>query len=51
MAFSMALGEWVSVQSSRELARHQLAIEADEIATLPEEEVEELRLIYQARVN
>jgi VIT1/CCC1 family predicted Fe2+/Mn2+ transporter len=48
-AFSMALGEWVSVQSSRELARHQLAIEADEIATLPEEEVEELRLIYQAR--
>jgi VIT1/CCC1 family predicted Fe2+/Mn2+ transporter len=48
-AFSMALGEWVSVQSSRELARHQLAIEADEIASLPEEEVEELRLIYQAR--
>lgn len=48
-AFSMALGEWVSVQSSRELARHQLAIEADEIASLPDEEVEELRLIYQAR--
>jgi vacuolar iron transporter family protein len=48
-AFSMALGEWVSVQSARELAQRQLAIEADEIATLPEEEVEELRLIYQAR--
>jgi VIT1/CCC1 family predicted Fe2+/Mn2+ transporter len=48
-AFSMALGEWVSVQSSRELARHQLAIEAEEIANLPDEEVEELRLIYQAR--
>ncbi len=48
-AFSMALGEWVSVQSSRELADRQLAIEADEIAALPEEEVEELRLIYQAR--
>ena len=48
-AFSMALGEWVSVQSSRELAVRQLAIEAEEIAALPEEEVEELRLIYQAR--
>lgn len=48
-AFSMALGEWVSVQSSREVAERQLAIEADEIATLPDEEVEELRLIYQAR--
>jgi VIT1/CCC1 family predicted Fe2+/Mn2+ transporter len=48
-AFSMALGEWVSVQSARELAVRQLAIEAEEIAALPEEEVEELRLIYQAR--
>ncbi|NMH99273.1 VIT1/CCC1 transporter family protein [Pseudonocardia acidicola] len=48
-AFSMALGEWVSVQSSRELAERQLAIEADELAALPEEEAEELRLIYQAR--
>lgn len=48
-AFSMALGEWISVQSSRELVERQLAIEADEIATLPDEEVEELRLIYQAR--
>lgn len=48
-AFSMALGEWVSVQSARELAERQLAIEADEIAALPEEEAEELRLIYQAR--
>lgn len=48
-AFSMALGEWVSVQSSRELTERQLAIEAEEIAALPEEEIEELRLIYQAR--
>jgi VIT1/CCC1 family predicted Fe2+/Mn2+ transporter len=48
-AFSMALGEWVSVQSARELTDRQLAIEAEEIATLPEEEAEELRLIYQAR--
>lgn len=48
-AFSMALGEWVSVQSARELAERQLAVEAEEIAAMPEEEVEELRLIYQAR--
>jgi VIT1/CCC1 family predicted Fe2+/Mn2+ transporter len=48
-AFSMALGEWVSVQSSRELAERQLALETDEIAALPDEELEELRLIYQAR--
>ncbi len=48
-AFSMALGEWVSVQSSREVVERQLAIEADEIAALPDEELEELRLIYQAR--
>jgi VIT1/CCC1 family predicted Fe2+/Mn2+ transporter len=48
-AFSMALGEWLSVQSSRELYQHQIAIERDEIASIPEEEVEELSLIYQAR--
>jgi VIT1/CCC1 family predicted Fe2+/Mn2+ transporter len=48
-ASSMALGEWLSVQSSRELYEHQLAIEQGEIATAPEEEAEELALIYQAR--
>lgn len=48
-AISMALGEWISVQSSRELYEKQLQTEKEEIATLPEEEVEELSLIYQAR--
>ncbi len=48
-AFSMALGEWLSVQSSRELYQRQIAIEKEEIATAPEEEAEELALIYQAR--
>ena len=48
-AISMALGEWLSVQSSRELYQHQIAIEREEIANAPEEEVEELALIYQAR--
>ncbi|MBI3287083.1 MAG: VIT1/CCC1 transporter family protein [Chloroflexi bacterium] len=48
-AFSMALGEWLSVQSSRELYQHQIRIEKAEIATAPEEELVELALIYQAR--
>jgi len=48
-AGSMALGEWLSVQSSRELYRHQLETEAEELMTMPEEEEEELALIYQAR--
>ncbi len=48
-ASSMALGEWLSVQSSRELYQRQIAIEAEEIATHPEEEQEELALIYQAK--
>jgi VIT1/CCC1 family predicted Fe2+/Mn2+ transporter len=48
-ACSMAIGEWVSVQSSRELNEHQIAIEADELAAAPEEEKEELVLIYQAK--
>ncbi len=48
-AGSMALGEWLSVQSSRELYQHQISIEADEIAETPKEEEEELALIYQAK--
>lgn len=48
-AISMALGEWISVQSSRELYQKQIRLEKDEIATAPEEEIEELVLIYQAR--
>jgi VIT1/CCC1 family predicted Fe2+/Mn2+ transporter len=48
-AISMALGEWISVQSSRELYQEQIERERDEIASDPEEEVEELVLIYRAR--
>ncbi len=48
-AFSMALGEWLSVQSSRELFEKQIKTEQEEIERAPEEEVEELALIYQAR--
>ncbi len=48
-AFSMAIGEWISVQSSRELNQFQIATEADELAEAPEEEEEELALIYEAK--
>jgi VIT1/CCC1 family predicted Fe2+/Mn2+ transporter len=48
-AISMALGEWISVQSSRELYQKQIRTEREEIAANPEEESEELALIYQAR--
>jgi VIT1/CCC1 family predicted Fe2+/Mn2+ transporter len=48
-AGSMAMGEWVSVQSARELAGHQLEIEAREIDEIPDEEREELALIYEAK--
>ena len=46
---SMALGEWLSVQSSRELYAHQIKIETGEIESHPQEEAEELALIYEAR--
>ena len=48
-AGSMAMGEWLSVQSSRELYEHQIAIEKEEIETTPAEEQEELALIYQSK--
>lgn len=48
-AGSMALGEWLSVQSSRELYAHQIKIETQEIEENPQEELDELALIYQAK--
>jgi vacuolar iron transporter family protein len=48
-AASMALGEWLSVQSARELTTKQLEVEAQEIEEMPAEEAEELALIYQAK--
>jgi VIT1/CCC1 family predicted Fe2+/Mn2+ transporter len=48
-ASSMALGEWVSVTSSRELAEREIRVERDELAAAPEEERDELQLIYEAK--
>jgi VIT1/CCC1 family predicted Fe2+/Mn2+ transporter len=48
-AFSMAIGEWISVQSARELYQRQVRTEAAEIRSVPDEEEEELALIYEAK--
>ncbi|MBI3307538.1 MAG: VIT1/CCC1 transporter family protein [Candidatus Omnitrophica bacterium] len=48
-ACSMAMGEWLSVQSSRELYEKQIAVEAQELNEAPEEEAKELALIYEAK--
>lgn len=48
-ACAMAMGEWLSVQSARELAQKQLSIEKDELENSPQEEAEELALIYQSK--
>ncbi len=48
-ALSMAIGEWLSVQSARELFAHQVKTEREELLAVPDEEEEELALIYQAK--
>jgi VIT1/CCC1 family predicted Fe2+/Mn2+ transporter len=48
-AFSMAAGEYVSMRSQREMFEYQIGLERDELAQYPEEEAEELALIYAAR--
>ncbi|MTJ84006.1 MAG: rubrerythrin family protein [Telmatospirillum sp.] len=48
-ACSMAMGEWLSVNSSRELYQKQIETEAQELEQSPEEEKQELILIYQAK--
>lgn len=48
-AISMALGEWLSVQSSRELNQRQIDLETEELEASPEEEKKELVLLYQAK--
>jgi hypothetical protein len=48
-ACSMAMGEWLSVQSAREMYRNEIASEKDELEQVPDEEQEELALIYRAK--
>jgi VIT1/CCC1 family predicted Fe2+/Mn2+ transporter/rubrerythrin len=48
-AFSMAAGEYVSMQSQRELFEHQIALERAEMEAMPEEEEAELAAAYRAK--
>jgi VIT1/CCC1 family predicted Fe2+/Mn2+ transporter len=48
-ACSMAMGEWVSVQSSRELSAHELQIEQQHLVASAEEEQAELALVYEQK--
>jgi VIT1/CCC1 family predicted Fe2+/Mn2+ transporter len=47
-ACSMAMGEWLSVNSSREFYRKQIAAAAAELSAFPEAEQQELAEIYEA---
>ena len=48
-SLSMAAGEYISMRSQKEIFQHQLEIEKFELTYWPEEELEELILIYRAK--
>jgi len=48
-ALSMAAGEYISMRSQREMFEYQIGLERDELGEYPDEEAEELALIYAAR--
>ncbi len=48
-AFSMAAGEYISMQSQRELFEKQILVEREEMRVMPEVETEELAEIYRAK--
>jgi vacuolar iron transporter family protein len=48
-AFSMAAGEYISMQSQRELFERQIALEKAELEMMPEEEQAELAQVYRAK--
>jgi VIT1/CCC1 family predicted Fe2+/Mn2+ transporter len=48
-AASMAAGEYVSMRSQREMFEYQIGLEEQELKAYPQEEAEELAMIYEAR--
>lgn len=48
-AFSMAAGEYISMQSQREMFENQISLEREEMRVMPELEQEELADIYRAK--
>ena len=48
-SFSMAAGEYISVQSQRELFERQIALERAEMEAMPDEERAELAAVYRGK--
>jgi VIT1/CCC1 family predicted Fe2+/Mn2+ transporter len=48
-SFSMAAGEYISMQSQRELYERQIALERAELEAMPEEEEAELAAVFRAK--
>ena len=48
-SFSMAAGEYISMQSQRELYERQIALERAELEAMPDEEEAELARIYRSK--
>jgi VIT1/CCC1 family predicted Fe2+/Mn2+ transporter len=48
-AFSMGAGEYISMRTQRELFERLIHLEAHELATDPEEEIQELAAIYERK--
>lgn len=48
-AFSMAAGEFVSMKVQREVFENQIEVEKRELAAIPEDEIAELRNIYESK--
>ena len=48
-AASMGAGEWISVRAQRELYEREIEVERMELREFPEEERQELELIYRAK--
>ena len=48
-SLSMAMGEYISVRSQKEMLEYQIGLEKEELQQYPREEAAELALIYKAR--
>lgn len=48
-AFSMAAGEYVSMQSQKELFQRQIDLEREELRFMPEKETQELAAVYRSK--
>lgn len=48
-SISMAMGEWISVKGAQEMYERQMELEAEELASHPEEEMRELELLFKAK--